>query len=122
MPLLDADRPSLDSAATSERYLAITYPGGRMTDTKNTTTAANPEATVAPPSWSRRSKTLRAKASEGLAEVHSQGHNYTMKAGDMMIIPPNDVFHFLEDTIDIDIFAPGRQDWLDGTATYLNEK
>jgi hypothetical protein len=25
---------------------------------------------------------------------------------------------FLEDTIDIDIFAPGRQDWIDDTASY----
>jgi quercetin dioxygenase-like cupin family protein len=61
---------------------------------------------------------------EGLAEVYSQGRKYTMKAGDIMIIPPNvpHEFNFLEDTIDIDIFAPGRQDWLDGTATYLSRK
>jgi hypothetical protein len=26
------------------------------------------------------------------------------------------------DTIDIDIFAPRRQDWIDGTATYLSQK
>jgi hypothetical protein len=38
-----------------------------------------------------------------------------------MIIPPNVPHEFIytEDTIDIDIFAPGRQDWIDGTATYL---
>jgi quercetin dioxygenase-like cupin family protein len=61
---------------------------------------------------------------EGLAEVYSQGKRYTMKAGDIMIIPPNvpHEFKFLEDTIDIDIFAPGRQDWLDGTATYYSQK
>jgi hypothetical protein len=43
-------------------------------------------------------------------------------AGDIMIIPPNvpHEFTYLEDTIDIDIFAPGRQDWLDGTAIYLS--
>jgi len=42
--------------------------------------------------------------------------------GDIMIIPPNvpHEFTYLEDTIDIDILAPGRQDWLDGTATYLS--
>jgi hypothetical protein len=44
-----------------------------------------------------------------------------MKAGDIMIIVPHE-FIFLEDTIDIDIFARGRQDWLDGTATYLRQK
>jgi quercetin dioxygenase-like cupin family protein len=60
----------------------------------------------------------------GLAEVFSQGRKYTVKAGDIMIIPPNvpHEFHFLADTIDIDIFAPGRQDWLDGTAAYLNQR
>jgi quercetin dioxygenase-like cupin family protein len=47
-----------------------------------------------------------------------------MKAGDVMIIPPNVPHEFIytEDTIDIDIFAPGRQDWIDGTATYLSQK
>jgi quercetin dioxygenase-like cupin family protein len=60
----------------------------------------------------------------GLAEVYSQGRRYLMKAGDVMIIPPNvpHEFRYLEDTIDIDIFAPGRQDWIDGTATYLRQK
>jgi quercetin dioxygenase-like cupin family protein len=61
---------------------------------------------------------------EGLAEVYSQGRRYLMKAGDIMIIPPNvpHEFRFLADSIDIDIFAPGRQDWIDGTATYLSRK
>jgi quercetin dioxygenase-like cupin family protein len=61
---------------------------------------------------------------EGLAEVYSQGRKYLMKAGDIIIIPPNvpHEFRFLEDSIDIDIFAPGRQDWIDGTATYLSHK
>jgi len=61
---------------------------------------------------------------EGLAEVYSQERKYIMKAGDIMIIPPDvpHEFRFLEDTIDIDIFAPGRQDWIDGTANYLSRK
>jgi quercetin dioxygenase-like cupin family protein len=60
---------------------------------------------------------------QGSAEVFSQGRRYLMRAGDIMVIPPNvpHEFTFLEDTIDIDIFAPGRQDWLDGTAAYLNQ-
>ncbi len=47
-----------------------------------------------------------------------------MKAGDIMIIPPNGPheFIFVADTIDIDIFALGRQDWIDGTANYLHQK
>jgi unsaturated pyranuronate lyase len=60
---------------------------------------------------------------EGAAEVYSQGRRYVMKAGDIMIIPPNvpHEFVFTEDTVDIDIFAPGRQDWLDGTASYYSK-
>jgi len=60
---------------------------------------------------------------EGAAEVYSQGRKYLMKAGDIMVIPANvpHEFVFTEDTIDIDIFAPGRQDWLDGTATYYSK-
>jgi quercetin dioxygenase-like cupin family protein len=59
---------------------------------------------------------------EGRCEVYASGKKYTMEAGDIMILPPN-VPHevvFLEDTIDIEIFAPRRQDWIDGTASYLN--
>lgn len=57
---------------------------------------------------------------QGEAEVYSQGKKYVMRAGDIMIIPPNvpHEFHFTEDTIDIDIFAPQRQDWIDGTTSY----
>lgn len=60
---------------------------------------------------------------EGAAEVYSQGRKYVMKAGDIMIIPPNvpHEFIFTEHIVDIDIFAPGRQDCLDGTATYYSE-
>ncbi len=56
----------------------------------------------------------------GEAEVYSQGKKYVMRAGDLMIIPPNvpHEFHFTEDTIDIDIFTPQRQDWMEGTANY----
>jgi quercetin dioxygenase-like cupin family protein len=57
---------------------------------------------------------------EGQAEVFSQGKRYVMNAGDIMFIPPNvpHEFNFLQDTIDIDIFTPQRQDWIDGTANY----
>jgi quercetin dioxygenase-like cupin family protein len=60
---------------------------------------------------------------KGVAEVYSQGRKYIMRAGDIMVIPPNvpHEFVFPEDTIDIDIFAPARQDWLDGTASYYSK-
>jgi quercetin dioxygenase-like cupin family protein len=48
----------------------------------------------------------------------------TLRAGQMVVIPP-DVPHraeALEDTVDIDVFSPIRQDWLDGTDTYFHRK
>ena len=44
-----------------------------------------------------------------------------VRAGEVLHIPPN-VPHealALEDTLDVDIFSPPRQDWLDGTDAYL---
>ncbi len=46
-----------------------------------------------------------------------------LRAGQFVVIPPN-VPHkaeALEDTVDIDIFSPIRQDWLDGTDTYFHK-
>src|SRR6202040_1934634 len=61
---------------------------------------------------------------QGEAEVYSQGKVYVMHAGDIMIIRPNvpHEFWFTQDTIDIDIFSPQRQDWMDGTADYFSKK
>jgi len=45
----------------------------------------------------------------------------TVSAGEVVVIPSN-VPHravALEDTLDVDIFAPPRQDWLTGTDAYL---
>ena len=45
----------------------------------------------------------------------------TLRAGEFVVIPP-DVPHralAVEDTVDIDVFSPIRQDWLDGTDTYF---
>lgn len=42
-------------------------------------------------------------------------------SGEMLSIPPN-VWHkaeALDDTLDVDVFTPPRQDWLDGTDDYL---
>src|SRR5947209_2946291 len=40
-----------------------------------------------------------------------------VKAGEVLVIPPNVVHKALalEDTLDVDIFSPPRQDWLDKT-------
>jgi quercetin dioxygenase-like cupin family protein len=61
---------------------------------------------------------------KGSCEVYSQGKKFILKAGDIMFIPPNvpHEFFFAEDTIDIDIFTPQRQDWIDGAVGYYDKK
>ena len=47
-----------------------------------------------------------------------------VSAGEVMYIPSN-VPHMaeaIEDTLDVDVFSPPRQDWLDGTDSYFHEK
>ena len=47
-----------------------------------------------------------------------------VRAGEVLVIPSN-VPHkaeALEDTLDVDVFSPPRQDWLDKTDDYLREK
>lgn len=48
----------------------------------------------------------------------------TVRTGEVLVIPPN-VLHkaeALEYTLDVDIFCPPRQDWLDKTDDYLRNK
>jgi quercetin dioxygenase-like cupin family protein len=48
----------------------------------------------------------------------------TVRAGEVLHIPSN-VPHearALEDTLDVDVFNPPRQDWLDGTDSYFHKK
>jgi quercetin dioxygenase-like cupin family protein len=56
------------------------------------------------------------------AHADAPGDDYVdVKAGDVLVIPPH-VRHraeALEDTLDVDIFNPPRQDWIDGTDGYL---
>ena len=47
-----------------------------------------------------------------------------VSAGEVMYIPSN-VPHkaeALEDTLDVDVFSPPRQDWLDGTDSYFTDR
>ena len=47
--------------------------------------------------------------------------NLIVRAGEVLVIPSN-VPHralALEDTLDVDVFNPPRQDWLQGTDAYL---
>lgn len=48
----------------------------------------------------------------------------TVGPGEVLVIPSN-VLHkaeAMEDTLDVDIFSPPRQDWLDKTDDYLRQK
>jgi quercetin dioxygenase-like cupin family protein len=47
-----------------------------------------------------------------------------VRAGEVLTIPPNlpHSAEALEDTLDVDIFDPPRQDWLDGSDAYLRGK
>lgn len=60
----------------------------------------------------------------GSCEVFSQGRKFTMAAGTILVIPPNVPHEFRcpVDTIDIDFFAPGRQDWADGVPSVAAKK
>lgn len=47
-----------------------------------------------------------------------------VRSGEVLVIP-SFVWHkaeALEDTVDVDIFSPPRQDWLDKTDDYLRQK
>jgi quercetin dioxygenase-like cupin family protein len=61
----------------------------------------------------------------GSVEVFSQGKRFVVSAGQVIVFPANvpHEFHSLEDgTVDVDIFTPARQDWIDGTASYIKPK
>jgi quercetin dioxygenase-like cupin family protein len=47
----------------------------------------------------------------------------TVSAGEVLVIPSNlpHKAEALEDTLDVDVFSPPRQDWLDKTDAYLRE-
>jgi len=49
--------------------------------------------------------------------------SFVLNAGEVLVIPPN-VPHKAEavqDTLDVDVFSPPRQDWLDKTDDYLRK-
>jgi quercetin dioxygenase-like cupin family protein len=48
---------------------------------------------------------------------------FTVRAGEVLTIPSNlpHRAEALEDTLDVDVFSPPRQDWLAGTDAYLRE-
>ena len=51
-------------------------------------------------------------------------HEVIVRAGEVLHIPSNLPHEALalEDTLDVDVFSPPRQDWLDRTDAYLRKK
>ena len=61
---------------------------------------------------------------EGALRFLVEGREVVVRAGGVLCIPPN-VPHeawALEDTVDLDIFDPPRQDWIDGNDAYLRQE
>ena len=50
-----------------------------------------------------------------------QSREVTVRAGEVLVIPSNLAHRALavEDTLDVDVFNPPREDWLNGTDAYL---
>ena len=51
-------------------------------------------------------------------------HEVVVGAGEVLLIPPN-LPHSalaLEDTVDVDVFSPPREDWLNKTDAYLRKE
>jgi quercetin dioxygenase-like cupin family protein len=61
---------------------------------------------------------------EGALKFWIDGREIVVHAGEVLTIPPNmpHKAEALEDTVDLDIFHPPREDWLNKTDAYLREK
>src|ERR1700734_3468866 len=60
---------------------------------------------------------------EGALHFFINGREFTVSAGEVLCIPPHMPHEAvaLEDTVDLDIFNPPRQDWIDGSDAYLRQ-
>lgn len=60
---------------------------------------------------------------EGALKFTIQGEEIVVRSGEILVIPPHmpHTAEALEDTIDLDIFAPPRADWISGTDAYLRK-
>ena len=58
---------------------------------------------------------------EGALEFRMDGQPVTVRAGEILCIPPHLPHEVLalEDSVALDIFNPPRQDWIDGDDAYL---
>jgi quercetin dioxygenase-like cupin family protein len=58
---------------------------------------------------------------EGALKFLIDDKEIIVRAGEVLCIPPNmpHEAHALEDTVDVDVFNPPRQDWIEKTDAYL---
>jgi len=58
---------------------------------------------------------------EGALRFHIEDRDVIVQAGEVLCIPPNvpHEAYALEDTVDLDIFNPPRQDWIQRDDAYL---
>jgi quercetin dioxygenase-like cupin family protein len=58
---------------------------------------------------------------EGALKFSVDGREIVVRAGEVLCIPPNMPHEAwaLEDTVDLDVFNPPREDWLNKTDDYL---
>ena len=61
---------------------------------------------------------------EGALKFWIDGKEIVVHAGEVLCIPPHmpHKAEALEDTLDVDVFSPPRQDWLDKTDDYFRRK
>ncbi len=52
------------------------------------------------------------------------GREVVVSTGEVLVLPSNvpHTAEALEDTLDVDVFCPPRQDWLDGTDSYFHDE
>jgi len=58
---------------------------------------------------------------EGALKFRIDGQEIVVRAGEVLCIPPHmpHQAEAIEDTVDLDIFNPPRQDWIEKTDSYL---
>jgi quercetin dioxygenase-like cupin family protein len=75
------------------------------------------------PRHSHRNEQITYVLEGALEFTLDDGEVMVVRAGELLVIPP-DVPHqavALEDTLDLDVFAPPRADWIAGTDAYLRK-
>ena len=71
-----------------------------------------------------RCNTEMAKELQGALKFLIAGEEITVREGEVLHIPSwvEHQAEALDDTFELDLFSPIRQDWLDGTDTYFHRK